>query len=62
MTQSLERLAELEARCAFWILLFPNLALFLLPNHLFTLLFSPDGPEATVESTRRRMARVGRVS
>jgi choline monooxygenase len=43
-------LSGLEARSAFWILLFPNLALFLLPNHLFTLLFHPDGPGATVES------------
>lgn len=40
----------LEANSAFWILLFPNLALFLLPNHLFTLLFHPDGVGATIES------------
>ena len=39
-----------EAQSAYWILLFPNLALFLLPNHLFTLLFFPDGPGRTNES------------
>src|SRR5262245_7236909 len=32
-----------DAATAYWILLVPNLALFLLPNHLFTLLFRPDG-------------------
>ena len=39
-----------EARSAFWIWLFPNLALFLLPNHLFTLLIHPDGCGRTIES------------
>jgi choline monooxygenase len=39
-----------EAQSAYWILLFPNLALFLLPNHLFTLLYQPDGPGRTLES------------
>jgi len=39
-----------EARSAYWILLFPNIALFLLPNHLFTLLLKPDGYGRTVES------------
>jgi choline monooxygenase len=39
-----------EAQSAYWILLFPNLALFLLPNHLFTLLYHPDGPGRTLES------------
>jgi choline monooxygenase len=39
-----------EAQSAYWVLLFPNLALFLLPNHLFTLLFQPDGPGRTRES------------
>ena len=38
------------ARTAYWILIFPNVALFLLPNHLFTLLFHPDGPESSVET------------
>lgn len=39
-----------ESQSAYWILLFPNLALFLLPNHLFTLLYRPDGPGQTLES------------
>jgi choline monooxygenase len=39
-----------EAQSAYWILLFPNLALFLLPNHLFTLLYRPAGPGQTIES------------
>lgn len=39
-----------ESQSAYWILLFPNLALFLLPNHLFTLLFFPDGAGQTIES------------
>ncbi len=39
-----------EAQSAYWILLFPNLALFLLPNHLFTLLYHPDGAGQTLES------------
>jgi choline monooxygenase len=43
-------LQGLEAQSAFWILLFPNLALFLLPNHLFTLLYQPDGVGHTLES------------
>lgn len=38
-----------EARSAFWVLIFPNVALFLLPDHLFTLLFRPDGPRRTIE-------------
>jgi choline monooxygenase len=38
-----------DAETAYWILLVPNLALFLLPNHLFTLLLRPDGPDRTVE-------------
>lgn len=39
-----------EAESAYWVLLFPNLALFLLPNHLFTLLYRPDGVGQTLES------------
>jgi choline monooxygenase len=39
-----------EAQSAYWILLFPNLALFLLPNHLFTLLYHADGAGQTLES------------
>jgi choline monooxygenase len=42
-------LEPFEAQSAFWILIFPNVALFLLPDHLFTLLFRPDGPQRTVE-------------
>jgi choline monooxygenase len=43
-------LHPLEATSAFWILLFPNIAVFLLPNHVFTLLYHPDGPGRTLES------------
>lgn len=43
-------LNETEAVSAYWILICPNLALFLLPNHLFTLLFHPDGVGRTIES------------
>jgi len=38
-----------EAQTAYWFLVFPNLALFLLPNHLFVLLFKPDGTHRAVE-------------
>ena len=38
------------AETAYWILIVPNLALFLLPNHLFTLLYQPDGAGQTLES------------
>ena len=37
------------ARTGYWILVFPSVALFLLPNHLFTLLLQPEGPTLTVE-------------
>jgi choline monooxygenase len=43
-------LNAVESQTAFWILMFPNVALFLLPNHLFTLLLQPDGPGRTLES------------
>jgi choline monooxygenase len=43
-------LDEVQTRSAYWIYLFPNLALFLLPNYLFTLLTRPDGVGSTVES------------
>jgi choline monooxygenase len=39
-----------ESVSAFWVLICPNVALFLLPNHLFTLLLQPDGVGQTVES------------
>lgn len=37
------------AETAYWILIMPNVAMFLLPHHLFTLVFRPDGPGHTVE-------------
>jgi choline monooxygenase len=43
-------LNEREAKSAYWIFLFPNIALFLMPNHLFTLLLRPNGIGHTVES------------
>jgi phenylpropionate dioxygenase-like ring-hydroxylating dioxygenase large terminal subunit len=38
-----------DAETAYWILIVPNLALFLLPHHLFTLLYRPDGVGRTIE-------------
>jgi len=38
-----------EAQTAYWIMMFPSTALFLLPNHLFVLLFRPDGPRRSLE-------------
>ncbi len=38
-----------ERQTAYWMMVFPNLALFLLPNHLFTLVLQPAGPGLTVE-------------
>lgn len=49
MLPAMPGLNESESQSAYWILLFPNLALFLLPDHLFTLLLRPDGPDGTVE-------------
>ena len=43
-------LDEVENQTAYWILLFPNTAWFLLPNHLFLLNYRPDGPVRTLES------------
>ncbi len=43
-------LEGLEANSAFWFLIFPNIALFVMPNHLFTLLLQPDGIGTTIES------------
>jgi len=40
-----------ENQTAYWFLIFPNIALFLLPNHLFMLKFQPDGPNRSIEST-----------
>lgn len=42
-------LSETDSRNAYWVLLFPNIALFLLPNHLFMLMLRPDGPRQTIE-------------
>ncbi|MBL9213846.1 MAG: aromatic ring-hydroxylating dioxygenase subunit alpha [Opitutaceae bacterium] len=42
-------LSAAEAQTAYWFLIFPNVALFLLPNHLFTLVFKPDGTNRAVE-------------
>lgn len=39
-----------ERQTAYWIMMFPSIALFLLPNHLFTILFRPDGPGLSLES------------
>lgn len=47
---TMPNLHGLEAQSAFWYLIFPNIALFLLPNHLFTLLLLPDGVGNTIES------------
>ena len=38
-----------EAETGYWFLIFPNLALFLLPNHLFTLVFQPGEVNRSVE-------------
>jgi phenylpropionate dioxygenase-like ring-hydroxylating dioxygenase large terminal subunit len=46
---TLPRLNADEAQNAYWILLFPNIAIFLLPQHVFTLLYQPDGPGKTLE-------------
>jgi len=43
-------LSDMEQDSAYWIFLFPNTALFLLPNHLFTLVIRPIGPHQTIES------------
>lgn len=42
-------LSKSEEHTAYWFLIFPNVALFLLPNHLFVLLFKPDGVRRTIE-------------
>ena len=38
-----------ESRSAYWVWMFPNVAWFLLPNHLFTLLVRPDTHGRTLE-------------
>jgi len=47
---AMKGLSPVEAQTAYWLLVFPNLALFLLPNHLFTLLFRPDGTGRSLET------------
>src|SRR5262249_19319297 len=39
-----------DRQTAYWVLIAPNIALFLLPHHLFTLLLRPDGSGRTIES------------
>ncbi len=54
-TSPLDRLAPMpglnatEGESAMWIHIFPNISLFLLPNHLFTLLLNPQAPDGTLE-------------
>lgn len=43
-------LDKTERETAYWIMMFPSIALFLLPNHLFTILFRPEGPGLSMES------------
>lgn len=38
-----------EARSVYFPFLFPNIALWIFPHHLVTLLFRPDGPTRTIE-------------
>jgi choline monooxygenase len=40
---------EHDAKTAYWVLIVPNIALFLLPHHLFTLILNPDGVGRTIE-------------
>lgn len=39
-----------EAKSAYFIMLFPNIALWIFPNHLVTLLFQPAGARLTLEN------------
>lgn len=39
-----------ESESVYFILLFPNVALWIFPNHMLTLLFRPESPTSTVES------------
>ena len=47
---NLDGIDETEAQSAYFIMLFPNIALWMFPNHLVTLLFRPDGPTASIEN------------
>src|SRR5262245_46972386 len=42
-------ISAVDAQTAYWVLIVPNIALFLLPHHLFTLLLKPDGIGRTIE-------------
>jgi choline monooxygenase len=42
-------ISEHDAKTAYWVLIAPNIALFLLPHHLFTLILNPDGIGRTIE-------------
>jgi choline monooxygenase len=42
-------IGEHDANTAYWVLIAPNLALFLLPHHLFTLIINPGGFDRTTE-------------
>ncbi len=43
-------LDETENQTVYFILLFPNIALWMFPNHLVTLLYQPSGPTSTIEN------------
>jgi choline monooxygenase len=43
-------ISRIDAQTAYWVLIVPNIALFVLPHHLFTLLLTPDGVGRTIES------------
>lgn len=42
-------LNDTEAQSAYFILLFPNVAIWLFPNHMLTLLYQPTGARSTLE-------------
>ena len=42
-------ISEHDSKTAYWVLIAPNVALFLLPHHLFTLIINPDGVGRTIE-------------
>ena len=42
-------ISEHDSKTAYWVLIVPNVALFLLPHHLFTLIINPDGVGRTIE-------------
>jgi choline monooxygenase len=38
-----------DAETAYWVLIVPNIALFVLPHHLFTLIINPDSVGRSIE-------------